>query len=87
MNLKVYLHIALSLTMADRVAAPENPWSAAMDEDGSPWDGKQPIIPETRASKQPRQHPTDSPRLDVPSRSQSNHNLAQAGDEAQTGKD
>lgn len=49
---KVYLHIALSLslTMADRVAAPENPWSAAMDEDGSPWDGKQPIIPKTRAS-------------------------------------
>ncbi|KAI7244922.1 Vps5-domain-containing protein [Hortaea werneckii] len=45
--------------MADRVAAPENPWSAAMDEDGSPWD-------------------------DVPSRSQSNHNLAQAGEEAQT---
>ncbi|KAI7223264.1 hypothetical protein KC365_g11188, partial [Hortaea werneckii] len=45
--------------MADRVAAPANPWSAAMDEDGSPWD-------------------------DVPSRSQSNHNLAQAGEEAQT---
>ncbi|RMY83938.1 hypothetical protein D0861_07187 [Hortaea werneckii] len=53
--------------MADRVAAPENPWSAAMDEDGSPWDA-------------------DSPRLDVPSRSQSNHNLAQAGEEAQTGR-
>ncbi|KAI6885175.1 Vps5-domain-containing protein [Hortaea werneckii] len=48
--------------MADRVAAPENPWSAAMDEDGSPWD-------------------------DVPSRSQSNHNLAQAGEEAQTDND
>lgn len=47
---KVYLHIALSLTMADRVAAPENPWSAAMDEDGSPWDGKQPIMAQTRAS-------------------------------------
>ena len=54
---KVYLHIALSrlslsLTMADRVAAPENPWSAAMDEDGSPWDGKHPILTRNTASNE-----------------------------------
>ena len=58
-----------------------------MDEDGSPWDGKHLITHhDPDHSKQPRQHATDSRRLDVPSRSQSNHNLAQAGEEAQTGK-
>ena len=49
---KVYVHIAgaLSYTMADRVAAPANPWSAAMDEDGSPWDGEYPIMTQTTAN-------------------------------------